>query len=119
MTITREILAAQSPELLGALLDEGKKPAPRKAPRPGHAAGVTAERTRLKDIDDLGLKGCDDLVAAAKYGDKPSDAPTLAVAAIKAGKQAGGRSAGGPPRESAAAAAVRSPPPKNRPRPPR
>jgi hypothetical protein len=53
------------------------------------AAGVAAERARLQGIDDLGLKGCADLIAAAKYGPSPMDAPTLAVAAIKAGHQAG------------------------------
>lgn len=75
--ITRAELALRSPELVTALLDEGK------------AAGVTAERARLQAIDELGLTGCDEIVAAAKYGDKPSDAPTLAMAAVKAGKLAG------------------------------
>lgn len=71
--ITRDIIAARAPDVLASLLAEG----------------VAAERARLQGIDELGLKGCDDLVIAAKYGEKPMDARDLAVAALKAGKQAG------------------------------
>lgn len=99
MKITRESLTAEAPDLLKALLEEGKTS--------GHAAGVTAERDRLKAIDELALKGCDDLVAAAKYGDKPSDAPTLAMAVLKAGKQAGADILAARERESKDAASVR------------
>jgi ATP-dependent Clp protease protease subunit len=80
-TITREVLAERAPQLLATILEEGRVA--------GHSAGVADERARHRAIDDLGLKGCDQLVAAAKYGDKPSDAPTLAMAAIKASKAAG------------------------------
>lgn len=75
--ISRAELALRSPELVQALLEEGR------------AAGTAAERERLKSIDDLEVNGCDDLVIAAKYGEKPSDAPTLAMAVVKAGKMAG------------------------------
>lgn len=75
--ITRAELALRAPDLLAALVKEG------------HDAGATAERARLQAIDDLGLKGCDEMVVAAKYGDKPMDARDLAVAAIKSGQQAG------------------------------
>lgn len=77
LPIARAELQRRSPELLAALIEEG------------HAAGAAAERARFRAIDDLDLKGCTDLIAAAKYGDKPMDAPALAVAAIKAGHQAG------------------------------
>lgn len=75
--ITRAELTLRAPELIAALFDEG------------HAAGAAAERARLQAIDDLGLKGCAELLAAAKYGDKPMDARDVAVAAIKAGQFAG------------------------------
>lgn len=75
--ITRSELQLRSPDLLNALLDEGR------------AAGVAEERARLKAIDDLGVKGCADLVMAAKYGEKPCDAPALAMAVVKAGQVAG------------------------------
>ncbi len=73
--LTRAELATRAPEVLAALLEEGR------------VAGVTAERARFQSIDDLGLSG--PLVAAAKYGPAPSDAPTLAMAAVKAGQHAG------------------------------
>jgi len=75
--ITREVLARRSPELVAALLEEGR------------AAGAAAERARLHAIDDLGVKGCAEMVAAAKYGEKPIDAAALAVAVVKAGQVAG------------------------------
>lgn len=75
--LTREVLARRSPELVAALLEEGR------------AAGVAAERARLLAIDELGVAGCADLVAAAKYGEKPTDAATLAMAVVKAGLVAG------------------------------
>jgi ATP-dependent Clp protease protease subunit len=93
--LNREVMAKEAPALLAALLDEGR------------AAGAAAERERLKAIDELGLKGCDELVNAAKYGDKPSDARDLAVAAIKAGKQAGADLLAARERESQAAAGVK------------
>lgn len=82
LALTRADLEARAPQLLAALLEEGR------------AAGVAAERARLQAIDDLGVKGCADLVHAAKYGNEskkiaPSDAPTLAVAIVKAGQVAG------------------------------
>jgi ATP-dependent Clp protease protease subunit len=97
LKITRALLAEKAPELLAELVAEG----------------VAAERSRLKAIDELELRGCDDLVSAAKYGEKPTDAPTLAVAAIKAGKQAGAGLLEARARESKAAAQVKQTPPTN------
>lgn len=109
MEFSREVLAAKAPDLLKALLDEGKAAGIEE----GKQAGVAAERARLREIDDLGLKGCDDLVAAAKY-EQPIDARDLAVAAIKAGKQAGADLLEARRQESAVAASVRqSTPDKN------
>lgn len=92
--ITRAELALRSPELVAALLEEGR------------AAGAAAERARLQAIDELGLKGCVELIAAAKYGEKPMSAPELAVAAIKAGHQAGAELLASRRKESQALAGV-------------
>lgn len=75
--LTRAEIANRAPEILAALVEEGR------------AAGVTAERARIQAIDELGIPGCADLIATAKYGPTPSDAPTLAMAVVKAGKLAG------------------------------
>lgn len=74
--ITRAELVQREPALVEALLAEGR------------AAGAAAERARLQAIDDLGIKGCGDLVAAAKYS-APCTAAELAVAVVKAGQHAG------------------------------
>lgn len=95
MLFTREVIMARAPDVIAALLAEGR------------AAGVVDERTRLKAIDELGLKGCDDLVIAAKYGEKPMDARDLAVAVLKAGKQAAVELLEARGRESAVMAHVR------------
>lgn len=71
--VNRALLAEKAPELLAALVEEGR----------------LAERARLKAIDDLDIPECAALVAAAKYGATPCDAPTLAMAALKARKGAG------------------------------
>lgn len=99
MVLTREVLTEKAPELLAALVKEGQD------------AGSAAERARLQAIDELGLKGCDDLIAQAKYGEKPMDAPALAVAALKAGKQAGIDIIAARRAESVEAASVRQSPP--------
>lgn len=83
---TRELLAAEAPEILAALLAEG-----RAAASADHAAalvaatqaGVAAERARLRAIDEL-VHSPDDAVFAAKYGEQPQTAETLAVALLKA-----------------------------------
>jgi ATP-dependent Clp endopeptidase proteolytic subunit ClpP len=75
--ITRAELEQREPALLASILEEGR------------AAGVAAERARLAAIDELPVMGCADLVQAAKYGAKPTDAPTLAVEIVKAQKGAG------------------------------
>jgi ATP-dependent protease ClpP protease subunit len=75
--ITRAELAQRDPALLASLIEEGR------------TAGIAAERARLSAIDELPAMGCADLVQAAKYGAKPTDAPTLAVEIVKAQKGAG------------------------------
>jgi len=75
--LSRAEIELRAPEILNAAKAEG------------HAAGVAAERARLKAIDELAVRGADDLVMAAKYGEQPSDASALAVAVLKAGKVAG------------------------------
>jgi len=75
--INRAYLAEKHPELVAALLEEGR------------TAGVAAERARLKAIDELPALGCAALVAAAKYGDQPLEAPALAVQIVKAQKGVG------------------------------
>jgi ATP-dependent Clp protease protease subunit len=76
--LSRAEIELRAPDVLSAVKAEG------------HQAGSAAERARLQAIDDLGLPaGCADLVNAAKYGEKPLDAAALAVAVVKAGKQAG------------------------------
>ncbi len=96
--ITRELLAAEAPALLAALLDEGRAAAQaehatfvsevRAAARAeGHAAGTNAERARLQAIDELNATG--DLVTAAKYGETPGTAESLAVALWKTRDAAG------------------------------
>lgn len=75
--LARADIERRAPAIVAALIEEGR------------VAGVAAERARLKEIDELGVRGCADLVHAAKYGDKPSDAPTLAMAVVRAGQVAG------------------------------
>jgi ATP-dependent protease ClpP protease subunit len=99
--ITREVVQARAPSLLSALLAEG------------HAAGVAAERARLKAIDEIDQPGHADLVTAAKYGEQPSDAPTLAMAILRANKQAGVDLLAARRSESQVAAGIRATAPDN------
>lgn len=69
--LTRELLAAEAPQLLTALLAEG------------HAAGVAAERARLQAIDEVALPGHAALVAKARYAE-PMTAEALAFAIVRA-----------------------------------
>lgn len=80
--LTRTEIENRAADVVAALVAEG------------HAAGIAAERARLQAIDELDIAGeCPDLVALAKYGDvkgeNTSDAPALAMAALKARKGAG------------------------------
>lgn len=68
--ITRETLAARSPDLLAALLDEGAR----------------AERSRLQAIDEVALPGHEALVARARY-EEPITAEALALAIIRAERE--------------------------------
>ncbi len=105
--ITLAKLEAMAPELLKAIRAEERAAGIEEGTKAGHAAGVAAERARLQAIDDLGLRGCDDLIVAAKYGAAPIDARDLAVLAIKAGKIAGLEILEARAKESKAAAGVR------------
>ena len=74
--LTREKLQAEHAELYQQVLDQG------------YQNGVTAERTRLQAIDELGVQAHGELVAKAKYGE-PMNAGALAVAVLQADKQKG------------------------------
>lgn len=108
MTIDRKLLEAKAPELMKALLEEGRAAGLEE----GKKAGVSDERARLQAIDDLGLRGCEEMITAAKYGDKPQTAEQLAVAAIRASKAAGLDVLEARRRESEEAASVRQTAPK-------
>lgn len=73
--LTREQLAAEAPELLSALTEEGRAA--------GYAAGLTAgaenERNRIRDIEALAMPGHDALIAQLKY----DGATTAGEAAMK------------------------------------
>jgi hypothetical protein len=101
MRITRALLEHDAPDLLAALIEEGR------------AAGVAAERARLKAIDELPVRGHAKLIAAAKY-DEPLTADQVAVLAWKAEGTIGADRLEARRTESEAAAKVRqSPPTKN------
>ena len=86
VALTRETLAATAPALFAALIAEGRESA-----AADHAAalvsatnaGIAAERARLRAIDEL-VHAPEDAVFAAKYGEQPQTAETLAVALLKA-----------------------------------
>lgn len=75
MPITREQLAAEAPDLLLALTEEGRAA--------GYAAGLTAgaenERNRIKEIEALAMPGHDALIAQLKF----DGATTAGEAAMK------------------------------------
>lgn len=66
-----EKLKAEHPEIYNQVLEEGKE------------LGVKAERQRIKEIDELGVKANADLVVKAKY-EAPINAGELAMAVLKA-----------------------------------
>lgn len=69
-------LKAEHPELYNQVLNEGRN------------EGVTAERDRLKEIDNLGVQAHADLLKKAKY-EEPINAGQLAVAVLQAEKGKG------------------------------
>jgi ATP-dependent Clp protease protease subunit len=75
--LSRAEIELRAPEIIKAIAEEG------------HAKGVAAERARLNEIDDVGFKGGKEIVNAAKYGEKPTNAAELALALAKAGELAG------------------------------
>jgi len=68
--ITKEILAAESPDVLKAIHDEAFELGLTAGKIQGHAEGVEAERKRLEAIDALDTFGHDDLIAKVKYDGK-------------------------------------------------
>jgi len=74
--MTLEDLKAKHPEIYDAAI------------KAGIAAGVKAERERIKDIDAMALPGMDDLTNQAKY-DTGITAGEFAIAMVKAQKQKG------------------------------
>jgi len=97
---------AQHGEELRAERDKGEAAAV-NARATGTADGAAAERARLKAIDEVTPAPPVALVLAAKYGDKPTDAAALKIAAWEAHEQAGLDHLAARRAESAAAAAVR------------
>lgn len=110
-TIDRAFLDKHEPALLAALLAEGKASAAADIDA-AHAAGVAAERARLAAIDEIADKAPADLVTAAKYGEAPGTAETLAVAALKAQRAAGADLLAARRSESAVIGGIRPPTPE-------
>jgi signal peptide peptidase SppA len=81
MSITREDLQAQSPELLRAILAEG------------HAAGALAERERVLAVEGQALPGHEALIAKLK-ADGRTTGPEAALAVLNAERQLRATAAG-------------------------
>jgi len=107
---TRALLAERAPDLLAALLEEGREQAraaqpappvsPAAAPEPItratlearapelvaalRAEGVTAERERIRGIEELAIPGHRELLARAKFGPEPMIPEAFAVAVMRA-----------------------------------
>ena len=77
MTITREQLAAEAPELLSAIQSEARAE--------GHAAGAQAERERIQAVEGQAIAGHDALIASLKFDGKTTG-PEAAVAVLAAEK---------------------------------
>lgn len=71
MTLTRDALQAQAPELLQAILAEG------------HTAGATAERARIQAVEAQALPGHEALIASLKFDGKTTG-PEAALAVLNA-----------------------------------
>lgn len=71
MSLTRDSLQAQAPELLQALLAEGQ------------AAGATAERARIQAVEAQNLPGHEALIASLKFNGKTTG-PEAALAVLNA-----------------------------------
>lgn len=106
--LTRALLAERAPELLAALLEEGRQQAAQPAPPVSPAAapepitrtilearapdliaalvaeGATAERERIRAIEELALPGHGELLARAKFGPEPMGPELFAVAVMRA-----------------------------------
>lgn len=54
-------------------------------------SAATAERARIKDIEDMTAPGDEQTAYDAKFGDKPQDAAAYAIACMKAQKAAGAK----------------------------
>lgn len=79
--ITRELLAADHPELLASILEEGRAL--------GHAAGLAEgaikERKRIQDVEAQSLPGHEALIASLKYDGKTTGAEA-AIQIVRAEK---------------------------------
>lgn len=76
--VTRELLAAEYPDLLAAILDEGMQS--------GINAGADLERARIQSIEAAALPGHEALIASLKFDGKTTGAQA-ALAVIHAEKQ--------------------------------
>ena len=73
--MTREELQKANPELMSALIEEGRQT--------GIAEGITMERNRIKDLDDITMDGYAEMIADAKYGEKPRTASEISIEMVK------------------------------------
>jgi len=108
--LTRALLAERAPELLAALLEEGRQQARAAQPAPPaspaatpepltratlearapelvvalRAEGATTERERIRGIEELAIPGHRELLAQAKFGPEPMSPELFAVAVMRA-----------------------------------
>jgi ClpP class serine protease len=110
-----EVVPTDPDEELGEVLDEDpeeeetgtdpRQPNPTPPADMSKKAGVLQERARIKAIEDLGIVGHDDLVAAAKFA-KPVSAATLALQVLTAEKESRATAADGYRRDAEKVAGV-------------
>lgn len=82
--ITRDVLATENPELLAALIEEGRQAGLAE----GMATGAAAERQRIQDVQAQALPGHEALIQALAYDGKTSGAEA-AIQVINAEKALG------------------------------
>lgn len=82
--ITRDVLAAENPTLLAALIEEGRQAGLAE----GMATGASAERQRIQDVQAQALPGHEALIQALAYDGKTSGAEA-AIQVINAEKALG------------------------------
>jgi len=82
--ITRDVLATENPDLLAALIEEGRQVGLAE----GMATGAAAERQRIQDVQAQALPGHEALIQALAYDGKTSGAEA-AIQVINAEKALG------------------------------